>query len=87
MRRTFLKEFRDLLPNQCPVAFHPVRDGWDDVANVVIDDADVYIAIGKVISMMPRNLQDWYDEHCAGPDTEIDEKLCNIFCREYDLEF
>ena len=83
LKGIFLQTFRKSLPVNCPVKFNCVRDGWSFV-NVAESDGDVYFEIGKIISTMPEELQNWYDTNISD---SLDEKLCDIFCREYKLEF
>jgi len=84
---TFLQQFRKNLPGKCPVKFNvSVYNPYSPV-NVAEDDGEVYFEIGRIISLMDDNLQNWFDSLPESQEDEMQEKLCDIFCREYNLEF
>ncbi len=80
----FLQQFRKSLPDKSPVKFNVSNYNPYNSVNVAEDDGEIYFQIGVVISNMDKKLQTWFDNN---EDDELQEKLCNIFCRKYNIEF
>lgn len=82
METKFLEQFKNLLPTtNIPVNFKEYGD-----VKVVFDD-EIYFEIGQTIAKMNPCLQNWYDCLNEADQETIDEKLVDIFCEKYNLEF
>ena len=78
----FLEEYKNLLPEKCPIKATP-HNG----ILVPYSEQEIFFNIGKALSNLDNDLQNYYDKLPKNKADELNHKIIDIFIQKYNLQW